>query len=90
MATRHHSDHSVENGYFSEAKDGKPIPPGAELVNIGPSNKTGWRPGESIYGGRENPDTRRAASDGPAQVATPAYRDGYDRIFGKKATVGQA
>jgi hypothetical protein len=28
--------------------------------------------------------------DGPAQVATPAYREGYDRIFGTKPAVGQA
>lgn len=30
------------------------------------------------------------AGGGPAQVATSAYRSGYDRIFGTKAVVGQA
>jgi hypothetical protein len=27
---------------------------------------------------------------GPVRVATPAYRDGWDRIFGNKQVVGQA
>lgn len=27
---------------------------------------------------------------GPSQVASPAYRDGWSRIFGAKAPVGQA
>jgi hypothetical protein len=29
-------------------------------------------------------------SSGPAKVNSPAYRDGYDRIFGTRPTVGQA
>ena len=31
-----------------------------------------------------------AASRGPAQVATPAYRANWDTLFGKQQTVGQA
>jgi len=31
-----------------------------------------------------------AASRGPAQVATAAYRNNWDTLFGKKQTVGQA
>lgn len=31
-----------------------------------------------------------ALASGPAQVATEAYREGYDRIFGTKPTLGQA
>jgi len=27
---------------------------------------------------------------GPAQVATPAYRENWDTLFGKRQTVGQA
>jgi hypothetical protein len=30
------------------------------------------------------------ASIGPAQVATKEYREGYDRIFGTRPTVGKA
>lgn len=36
------------------------------------------------------PRQRLAAGDGPAQVASSAYSAGYDRIFGKKAPVGEA
>lgn len=32
----------------------------------------------------------RLTGSGPAQVATGAYRSGWDRIFGTKAEVGQA
>jgi hypothetical protein len=31
-----------------------------------------------------------AAGSGPAQVATDAYRQGWDNIFGGKRSVGQA
>lgn len=31
-----------------------------------------------------------AGASGPAQVATPAYRDGWARIFGTAPAVGQA
>lgn len=32
----------------------------------------------------------RHESSGPAMVASEAYRNGYDRIFGKKQDVGEA
>jgi hypothetical protein len=32
----------------------------------------------------------RFTESGPAQVASPQYRDGWSRIFGGKAPVGQA
>jgi hypothetical protein len=32
----------------------------------------------------------RYTSAGPAQVASPAYRDGWSRIFGGRAPVGEA
>jgi hypothetical protein len=31
-----------------------------------------------------------AAGDGPAQVATPAYRSNYETIFGGRVEAGQA
>ncbi len=60
------------------ASDGKPIPPGGEVMHIDPSCDDGWH------------NVTFHHRNGPAQVATPAYRDGYDRIFGKKQTVGEA
>jgi len=63
------------------AKEGESIHQGTELAMVG--DPTGdndgahWHALTSVYKG------------GPAQVATPAYRDGYDRIFGKQK-VGSA
>lgn len=66
------------------AEDGETIRPGSELAIVGdPTDEQDgvcWQPLESIY----------KNTSGPAQVATPAYRDGYDRIFGKKQKVGIA
>lgn len=61
-------------GTFTEVKEGQPIQGGAELIRVGPENGDGWRDVETVYSNKS----------GPAQVATPAYRDGYDRIFGKQ------
>ena len=68
-------------GTFSEVKEGQPIREGAELIRIGPEDDDGWRDVTSIY---------EHERSGPAQVATPAYRDGYDRIFGGKQKMGLA
>jgi len=68
-------------GNFTEMKDGQPLPEGAELIHVGASDDDGWRDVTPIY-------ERRAS--GPPQVATPAYRAGYARIFGKKQEVGVA
>jgi len=67
-----------EVGTFHEIQEGTPMSPGEELVNVGKEDADGWRNVEVIY------------RNGPAQVSTPAYRKGYDRIFGKKSGVGLA
>jgi len=71
------SDKGVSFGTFVEMKEGQSIPEGAELVHVGAEDDDGWRDVTSIY------------KSGPAQVATPAYRDGWSRIFGKQK-VGSA
>jgi len=72
--------------YFTPAKDGAPVPPGAELLFVDePACECGtWMKVSSLY------KSNRATTDGPAQVATPVYRENYDRIFGKKPEVGLA
>ncbi len=72
-------------GVLAPLRDGQTLAEGTELVTVDTSGESedGWRDASTIY-------TVRATSDGPAQVATPAYREGYDRIFGKKPTVGLA
>jgi hypothetical protein len=59
-------------------KPGEPLPEGAEALSMGFECRDGWHDVETVY------------RNGPAQVATPKYRDGYDRIFGKKTDVGLA
>lgn len=73
----------IETGVVRTMKDGQPITEGAELVQVKTNkgcdmNCGGWHEAKSVY------------KNGPAQVATPKYRDGYDRIFGKKKEVGLA
>jgi hypothetical protein len=63
---------------FGGMKDGAAIPPGAEVVDVDAKSDGPWRKAKTLY------RVPLAAGDGPAQVATPAYRSGYDRIFGKK------
>lgn len=59
-------------------KDGEPLTPGAEVATASRECRNGWR------------DLTVHYRNGPAQVATPEYRQGYDRIFGKKQKVGLA
>lgn len=44
---------------------------------------------ESLYE-REAPTDVAGSRDGPAMVATDAFRSGWDRIFGVNKTIGQA
>ena len=81
-AAMRRSDKGFSFGTFAAVKDGQPIPEGAELICVGTEDDDGWRDVTSVYGGAER--------SGPAQVATPEYRMGYDRIFGKKQSVGVA
>lgn len=68
----------LELGILAPVQEGRPLPPGAELVMVSTKGKGGWF------------DTKTVYKSGPAQVATPAYRDGYDRIFGKKRATVEA
>lgn len=52
------------------------LTPGSEVVDI--EEHDGRHMAKTIY------KVPLAAGEGPAQVATPAYRDGYDRVFGKQ------
>jgi hypothetical protein len=56
--------------------EGSPMRPGEELVDISEDyDEDGWSDCESLY---------TMPRSGPAQVATKAYCNGYERIFGKK------
>jgi hypothetical protein len=89
VALRRQGD-EVRQVFSRSLKDGEPIPLGTEVAQVGdPSRECGhWRELTPLY--KHGEPGKRAASDGPAQVATPAYRAGYDRIFGAKTPVGLA
>lgn len=72
-AIRDRGDGNLERAHFRVAEEGEAIPPGSELVLL--------RPEQGADGGY---DVAACYKSGPAQVATPKYREGYDRIFGKQ------
>lgn len=81
---RHRADHTLETGVLRGIEEGKPI--NAPLVNLK------GREGSNVFDVEEIGDFRsqgRPAS-GPAMVATDSFREGWDRIFGGRQSVGEA
>lgn len=79
MCLRHNADHKMAVGALIQVPDGTPVPDNARVVH----QEDGMlKVGPTV--------SEMKAMNGPAQIATPAYRDGYDRIFGKKPVVGLA
>jgi hypothetical protein len=79
MCLHHGTDHTVRTGVMKPMEDGKPIEEDAILLE--------QREGTGLY------NVVGSVSDlkkGPSKVNSPAFRDGWDRIFGKPATVGKA
>jgi len=87
IAVRRRGD-EVTVGTFGGMKEGRPIPEGAELVRVDPTCHDGWHDATVLYSHSalepEPEEVEETHGSGPAQVATPAYREGYDRIFGKQ------
>ncbi len=79
-------DGRVGIGTLTPLKNGQALFTGAEVVKVTPSEGE-WHDVETIY--ESEPESEPSLS-GPPQVATPEYRRGYDRIFGKKPTTGVA
>ena len=68
------SDDGIETGILLPSQEGKPIPEGSDLLAIeAREDEQGWSNFETLF-------TSRC----PAQVATRAYCDGYERIFGHR------
>ncbi len=61
--------------HMQRANDGEPFPTGGSVY---------WTNKE----GRVVDSMRLGAGDGPAQVATPKYRDNWESIFGAKKPSG--
>jgi hypothetical protein len=85
------TDDGVSVGTLGPTKDGQPLPTGAELVQItNEHDPEGWHDMKVLYKHEADAETyvpgvpQKEPHSGPPQVATPAYRAGYDRIFGKQ------
>lgn len=78
-ALRRSPDGSIREVTCSPLKDGATLQPSSEIANVSKTSEGGWHKLTDVY-----------KLSGPPQVATPRYREGYDRIFGKKQKVGLA
>jgi hypothetical protein len=73
----------IETGELRALQEGRPI--AGEIVTLAPRKenprvcdvKDSWAP-------------REAVQKGPAKVATNAYREGWDEVFGKKPARGKS
>jgi hypothetical protein len=80
---RHKADCSIQTGFLRKARDGEPLSAGA--VQLGNPQ------GDGVYEVLDEVAPVVALDhSGPAQVASDAYRDGWDGIFGKRQPVGEA
>lgn len=66
---RHRPDRGWTNAALLPMKDGAPLPPGAEVVEVGPRRPDGLTELRTLY-----------RHEGPPRVTTAAYRAGYDAI----------
>lgn len=77
LCVRHTADHQLAVGVVRPVRDGEPI--GDSAVTLEPK-------GGPLYAVRPTLDPAK----GPAKIATRAYRDGWDSIFGKRQPIGEA
>jgi hypothetical protein len=73
----------LEAGRIRRLEDGRPVD--GPVIYLKPREGSG-----SAYDVVDSYDPGGGERSGPAMVATPAYRSGWDQVFGKGRTVGQA
>ncbi len=70
------------------SRSGVPLPPGGDIVRLHPIDEDHVESRSVMEGDLFEDHSAEASSEGhagPAQVATPAYRESWERIFGKKS-----
>lgn len=72
-------EQKVETGELRALQEGRPIT--GEVVTLAPRKDN---PRVCDVTASYRPPTMAVAHKGPANVATDAYRDGWDEVFGKK------
>jgi hypothetical protein len=76
---RARADGRVCAGALVPMRDGRPFPAGAEVVQLSDA-KGRTAHATTLY----TAPSPAAARGGPAKVATTAYREGWDQVFGTK------
>ena len=75
-------DGAAAIGEVRPLRHGRALAPNAEIVTLAPREGQPNVCDVEVAHRVEAPAAPRAAGDGPAQVATEAYRESWDRIFG--------
>lgn len=83
---RHKADCTLETGVTRPLEEGESASFADGILQLEPGSH-GTYDVTTLY---ERPRTTQAEPKGPAKVTTEAFRSGWDRVFGKSATVGQA
>ncbi len=83
----------LEAGEVRALESGRPLAPGGQVVQLSPRRGSAQNlydvkveyevPGGRQGDGQSDP-ARSGAAQGPAQVATRAYRDSWERTFGSR------
>lgn len=76
-------DERVEVGEVRPLEEGKPIH--HEVVKLAPRKDAPWLCDVEVTFAPKSPPGSSSEHKGPAQVATPAYRDHWDKVFGPKS-----
>jgi hypothetical protein len=77
----------LEAGEVRPLKDGRPLATGGEIVKLAPRAQAPQVCDVEVLSKVEPGWTAGADRSGPAQVATTAYRESWDRIFGEPKTL---
>lgn len=85
---RRGEDQPVEVGTMRPLREGKPID--GEVVSLRQRRDMPFLYDVKTEVEAEASESRRATSDGPAQVATREYRRGWDAIWGRRPRSGDA
>jgi hypothetical protein len=80
----------LEAGEVRALESGRPLVPGGQVVQLSPRSASApnlydVKVEYEVPGGRQESEAQ--ATSGPAQVATRAYRDSWERTFGSRRSM---
>jgi hypothetical protein len=89
ICLHHTAEHKMEVGVLVDQKEGQSLPDDCHVVEE-KEGKFKLGPTIAELKGGKPPERSAATTSGPAQVANNAYRESYERTFGKRVTIGLA